>query len=235
MNFAKIIMDNYIVATIKPWNVAMFKKKICHYPGNWFLISDPKKLTPELIKEIKPSYIFFPHWSWIVPEEILSLAECVCFHETDLPYGRGGSPIQNLIIRGHRKTMISAIRMEKGIDTGPVYFKKPTSLVGSAQEIFTRNAEIVAGMIFNFIKDRPVPKPQNGRAVIFKRRTPDQGNIAYFLGASLNKVYNLIRMLDAETYPKAFLEIAGFRFEFAQAKKIKNKIIASAEIIKIFK
>ncbi len=25
--------------------------------------------------------------------------ECVCFHMTDVPYGRGGSPLQNLIIR----------------------------------------------------------------------------------------------------------------------------------------
>ncbi len=228
-------MNTYIVATIKPWNIKIFKKRICHYPGRWFLISDPKKLTLRLIKKIKPSYIFFPHWSWIVSTEILNLAECICFHETDLPYGRGGSPIQNLISRGHRKTMISAIRMEKGIDTGPVYFKKPVSLSGTAQEIFERNAKIVAGMIFDIITKSIVLKPQKGRAVIFKRRTPDQGNIAKISDPSLDRVYDLIRMLDAETYPKAFLEIAGFRLEFTKAQKNKNKIITRVEITKINK
>lgn len=228
-------MDTYIVVTIKPWNIAMFKKRICRYPGTWSLISNPKKLTPKLIKKIKPSYIFFPHWSWIVPEEILNLAECVCFHETNLPYGRGGSPIQNLIARGHSKTVISAIRMEKGVDAGPVYLKRPVSLAGSAQEIFERNAKIVAGMIFDIIKRRIIPKPQKGKVVVFKRRTPDQGNIANLSDSSLNKVYDLIRMLDAKTYPKSFLEIASFRFEFTQAQKIKNKIIARVEITKINK
>ena len=55
---------------------------------------------------------------------------------SDLPYGRGGSPLQNLIIREHRKTMISAIQCVKEIDAGPVYLKKPLSLEGSAEEIF---------------------------------------------------------------------------------------------------
>lgn len=229
-------MNTYIVATTKPWNIKTFKEKICRYPGKWFLISDPKKLTPSLIKKIKPLYIFFPHWSWIVPGEILNLAKCVCFHETDLPYGRGGSPIQNLISRGYHKTMISAIRMEKGVDTGPIYLKRHASLDGSAQEIFERNAKIVAEMIFEIINKKSIiPKFQKGRAVIFRRRTPEQGNLANLSGLSLNKIYDIIRMLDAETYPKAFLEIAGFRFEFTKAQKSRDRINATVEITKINK
>jgi len=228
-------MNTYIVATTKPWNIKMFRKKICHYPGNWFIITNPQKLSIKFIKKIKPTYIFFPHWSWIVSDEILNLTKCICFHETDLPFGRGGSPIQNLIIRGYRKTMISAIEMQKGIDTGPVYLKKPVRLNGTAQEIFERNAEIVSRMIYLIIKKNIIPKPQRGKAIIFKRRTPDQGNIANISTVSLEKVYDFIRMLDAETYPKSFLEVAGFRFEFSKANKNKNKIIASVEITKINK
>lgn len=43
---------------------------------------------------------------------------------TDLPYGRGGSPLQNLIVRNHYKTKISEIRVKKEIDSGPIYLKK---------------------------------------------------------------------------------------------------------------
>ncbi len=211
----------------------MFKNKISHYPGKWFLIFDPKNLKVSLIKKIKPEYIFFPHWSWIVPEEILKLAECISFHETDLPYGRGGSPIQNLIARGHAKTMISAIRMDKGIDTGPVYLKKPASLSGTAEDIFKRNAKIVAEMIYQIATKKITPKPQKGKAVVFKRRTPEQGNIANLSGASLDKIYDLIRMLDVETYPKSFLNAGKWRFEFKRARKMKDKILAQVEIKKI--
>ncbi len=46
---------------------------------------------------------------------------CVVFHMTDLPFGRGGSPLQNLISRGIYKTKISAIKVVKEIDAGPIY------------------------------------------------------------------------------------------------------------------
>ena len=59
---------------------------------------------------------------------------------TDLPYGRGGSPLQNLIIRGHRDTQLTALKCEENVDEGPVYAKTPLSLSGSAEEILARGA-----------------------------------------------------------------------------------------------
>ena len=40
---------------------------------------------------------------------------------TDLPFGRGGSPLQNLIIRGIYDTKISAIKANKEIEAGDIY------------------------------------------------------------------------------------------------------------------
>jgi len=37
---------------------------------------------------------------WIILKEIFENYEIILFHMTDLPYGRGGSPLQNLIVRG---------------------------------------------------------------------------------------------------------------------------------------
>lgn len=219
-------MNTYLVATIKPWNIKTYKETVARYPGQWALISDPVKLTVSLIKKLNPRYIFFPHWSWLVPEEILNLAECICFHETDLPYGRGGSPIQNLIEQGYKKTVICAIRMEKGLDTGPIYLKRSVSLRGSAQEIFERNAQIIATMIRVMVTKKIVPHPQIGQPTVFKRRIPDQSNLATLPKPTLEKVYDLIRMLDAATYPKAFLETNDLRLEFSKAKKFKNKVEA---------
>ena len=56
---------------------------------------------------------------------------------TDLPYGRGGSPLQNLIIiRGLKTTKITAFKCVAEIDVGPVYLKKTLSLEGNAQDIY---------------------------------------------------------------------------------------------------
>ena len=85
-------------------------------------------MSADLVRSLKPRYVFFPHWSWKVPDDILGATECVCFHMTDVPFGRGGSPLQNLIVRGHTETRVSALRMVSEPDAGPVYMKRDPCL-----------------------------------------------------------------------------------------------------------
>jgi len=217
---------NYIVATIKPWNIEAFRKYSTSLPGNWHLITEPSKLSKELLTELSPEYIFFPHWSWIVPEEILAAFTCVCFHMTDLPYGRGGSPLQNLIVRGHKTTKLTALRMTPELDAGPIYTKVPLSLEGSAQQIFSRQADIVYDVIRFIVETRPEPIEQQGSSTSFTRRTPAESALP--LQASADQLYDHIRMLDAETYPKAFVEQEGYVVEFADAKLESGLLTATA-------
>lgn len=94
---------NYLIATIKSWNVANFYKlKQQDKKNRWFLVKKKGDLNLNKIKKMKPRYVF-SHWSWMIPKEIWSNFNCVVFHMTDLPYGRGGAPLQNLIVRGHKK------------------------------------------------------------------------------------------------------------------------------------
>ncbi len=41
----------------------------------------------DLFMELKPRYVFFPHWSHIIPQDIYENFECVIFHMTDFPFG----------------------------------------------------------------------------------------------------------------------------------------------------
>jgi len=210
-------MTHYVVATVKSWNIERFNELRDADSGNvWHLITDKKELTPELLEAIKPRYVFFPHWSWIIPKEIYENYECVVFHMTDLPYGRGGSPLQNLITRGHTETKISAIRVSGVLDGGDVYEKQPLTLEGTADEIFRRCAPIVFRMIRDIAARESAPVPQTGTPVVFPRRKPEESDMAGIDG--LRKAYDHIRMLDGEGYPRAFLEIGPLRLEFDQAK-----------------
>ncbi|MBI5412970.1 methionyl-tRNA formyltransferase [Candidatus Peregrinibacteria bacterium] len=224
---------NYVVATTKSWNVENFKALKKKAKANkWFLITDKNDLVLEKIKKINPRYIFFPHWSWIIPAGIYENFECVVFHMADLPYGRGGSPLQNLIVRGHKDTKISALRVVKELDAGPVYFKRNLSLNGSASEILTRCSKIVFFMIQKIIATEPKPVEQNGAVIEFKRRKPEEGDISSL--EDLEKVYDYIRMLDAEGYPRAFLEKNNLRLEFEKAE-FKENAVTSVIKIKIIK
>ena len=224
--------ENYVVATIKSWNIKVYDEIIKHYPGEWHLITDHRELTAEKIKLINPKFIFFPHWSHIVSNEILKITTCVCFHETDLPYGRGGSPLQNLIAFGHRKTVVTALKMTEELDAGPLYLKKPLSLEGLAEEIFIRTSYIVAEMIKTIITENPKPTEQVGKPTLFNRRKPSQSKVP-MEKTNLLDLFDHIRMLDAEGYPKAYLESGGFKYEISRPALKAGEIFADVRITKL--
>jgi len=173
--------------------------------------------------------LFFPHWSYKIPEKTFKEFECVGFHMTDLPFGRGGTPLQNLILLGKKKTMISAFRVENGMDVGAIYLKRSLSLDGSAGEIYKRAGEIILNEMIPFIVEhRPVPIKQKGRIVLFKRRTPRESEIKGI--KSLPKLYDFVRMLDAPNYPKAFLKKDKFVFDFSNAILKEGVIYANVQI-----
>lgn len=219
---------NYVVASSRVWRPSL-PENLSNRTGLKFIsITRKKDLTPQTLKTMSPRYIFFPHWSYIIPPDVFEKYECIIFHMTDVPFGRGGSPLQNLISRGIYETKISALRCVKELDAGPVYLKRPLSLYGSAEEIYLRASEIIEDMICQIIKEQPVPVEQTGEITCFPRRKPEQSNIAEL--TSLKQVFDHIRMLDANGYPRAFLETEHFRFEFERASLKKGQIIADVKI-----
>ena len=220
-------MTEYLVATIKPWNLSAFEQNFSSLPGVWYLAENTEELISKANK-INPRYIFFPHWSWLVPESLTEQYECICFHMTDLPYGRGGSPLQNLILNGRRDTKLTALRMEKGLDAGPVYTKMDLSLEGSAQEIYERAADRVYDLIKYILDKKPKPLPQEGKVTVFERRKPEQSILPKAGG--LDHVFDYIRMLDAESYPRAYIEYGEFRIEFSKARQSDEGLYAEVLI-----
>lgn len=148
----------------------------------------------------------------------------------DLPYGRGGSPLQNLIVRGHKETKVSAIRVEAGIDTGAVYMKSPLKLNGSAGEILKRASDLIFDeMIPLIIEQRSVPVEQQGEIFTFKRRKPEDGRLTENMG--METIYDYIRMLDGEGYPRAFIKFNGCRMEFERAGMQNGRVTAQVTIM----
>jgi methionyl-tRNA formyltransferase len=222
-------MNKYIVATIKDWNINQFNKSKFKKNKNWFLITDPKKLTFTYLKSVKPKYIFFPHWSKKLSSKIVVNYRCICFHETDLPYGRGGSPIQNLIKRNQKSTFITALKMTNILDAGPIYLKRKLNLDGNAGEIYERASKKIFKMIDIITKNELEPMPQKGKVVKFKRRKPKDSILSKNF-KSLRELYNHIRMLDAKSYPKAFIKYGNLKMEFNDAKIKKNNVYAKVNI-----
>ena len=211
-------------------NSDFFKSKI--KKKNYMFLKKKKDLNLKFLNKKKPDIIFFPHWNYLVKREIFQNYLCIGFHTSPLPYGRGGSPVQNMIVRNFKKTQLCSLKLTKKIDSGPIYMKKEISLRGTGQKIFLNIYRSILDMIFQIEKKIPIAKNQTGKAVYFKRRKPTDGNL--LISKNTNEIFNLIRMLDINflNYPKAFIENKKIIFKFKNARLKKNKVVAEVDILR---
>jgi methionyl-tRNA formyltransferase len=219
---------NYVIAASRPWYWGLGPELQEHFARPFATVQREQDLDVAKLRKLQPRYVFFPHWSAKIPEEIFDRFECVVFHMTDLPFGRGGSPLQNLIARGIYETRISALRCSPVLDGGPIYLKRPLSLEGNAEEIYVRAAGVIGKMIAYIVKHEPAPVPQTGQPTVFRRRTPEESDMASL--ADLRKVFDHIRMLDAKGYPHAFVETEHLRLEFRRASLSTDSVQAEVTI-----
>lgn len=198
---------------------------------NWIYIDNKENLNKSFLKSNNIKKIFIPHWSNLISKDIYDNFECILFHMTDLPFGRGGSPLQNLIKMEFSETKISALRVVQEIDAGPIYLKENLNLKGNATEIFQRASKIIVKMIKKIIDTNPIPLPQIGAPTFFQRRKPYQSEILHL--DDLKSLYDHIRMLDNELYPRAFLNFHNFKIVFEKATfNNKDEIICNVRIFK---
>ena len=157
--------------------------------------------------------IVFIGWSSIIHKDVISSYLCMCYHPSDLPLYRGGSPLQHQIIDGLTNTMGTLFKMDSGIDTGPIHSKIELSLEGDMTTIvanMTVNAHL---LIKNFIEELKSGKDLNfqtqatSNTSYLKRRTPDMSEITLdeLQSKSGLYLYNKIRSLG-DPYPNAFIK-----------------------------
>ena len=217
-----------IIVSNKEWHRKYVKEIATRTNKDVIYIDNKECITYDYLHTLQPEWVFFPHWSYIIPAEVYANMNCVIFHMTDLPFGRGGSPLQNLIARGIYETKLSALKCTAQLDAGDIYIKQPLSLWGTAEEIYLRAAELTKEMIIQIVKEKPQLYKQQGEPVVFQRRKPSEGDIGKL--ESLSKVFDYIRMLDADTYPPAFLDKNNLHIEFTRASLKDGHILADAKI-----
>ena len=218
---------NYVFCGYRKWSLELFEiiNKKYH---NFYLIKSPKQLTYKNIQKLNPKFIFFPDWSWIVPKEIFENYSCVCFHEANLPKFRGGSPLQNQIIRGIEKTKTTAFFMNEKLDGGDIIIKKDLSLKGNLSDIFERMKKNDLEILGKIISGNFNSYKQKGSSSTYKRRKPSDSELKS-LNHSKKYLYNFIRMLE-DPYPNAFMNVGKHKIIFKSARLMKNKLSVEVDI-----
>ena len=132
----------------------------------------PEKLDHEEInfilnKEI--DIIIVAAYGLILPERILKIPKygCLNVHASLLPKWRGAAPIQRSIMAGDKKTGISYMLMDKGLDTGPVILQKETQIGENDNFLKVHDSlsliasQTISETILKFIEGKLATKEQN--------------------------------------------------------------------------
>ena len=77
----------------------------------------------EHLRQVNPDLVIVVSFGQILKEELLNLPRLGCFnvHASLLPAYRGASPIVSAVLNGETRTGVTFMRMDRGLDTGPVY------------------------------------------------------------------------------------------------------------------
>jgi methionyl-tRNA formyltransferase len=215
------------------WSQRLFDKLLIKLPINCNIAwATPNEIDLKTtINAINPEKIFFFHWSDYIPENIFNNYECITMHTSNLPYGRGGTPLQNQIIDKITFTKVNALRTSDGMDVGPIYCDKSISLQGTITDIWLTIADAAVELIEYIITNNIVPKAQELVIQSYKRRKSTKVNLAKC--KTITDLYDIIRMLDGEGYPKAYIDIDDFKIEFSRASLNSDGILADVKITKI--
>jgi methionyl-tRNA formyltransferase len=104
----------------------------------------------------------------ILPQAMLDAPRlgCLNIHASLLPRWRGAGPIQAAILAGDRETGVTIMRMDAGLDTGPMLLREAVPITGTttAATLHDVLAEIGGRLIVRALADMPaaVPQPEDG-------------------------------------------------------------------------
>ena len=217
-------MNIVLVSKDRPWTKKLLKKlHKYNHKITWL-----RQLAEAEIDSINPEYVFFFHWSEKVSRRIYENYKCIVVHTGCLPQDRGGSPIQNQILKGKYISRVNLIEMREELDSGGIFCSEQISLQGDINDIWSCIADVSADLIDKFISSDLEPIPQTGDPLTNKRV---HSNIINF-GKCIDSVYNQIRMVDNDFYPNAHIIFNNFKLEFSRARLQKEEILADVRITK---
>jgi len=151
---------------------------------------------------------------------------CLNLHASLLPRWRGAAPIQRAIMAGDAETGVCAMRMEAGLDTGPVLDCRSTPIgpEDTAGTLHDRLATIGAGLMVEVLDGlaaaRLTPRPQTGTGVTYAPKI-DKAEARIDWTGPAGAVAAHIRGLSP--HPGAWCEIAGERVRVLMAHAVAGE------------
>lgn len=152
---------------------------------------------------------FLSYFEIVKPINLKQHKNNIVVHASDLPIGKGWSPMTWQILEGKNEIPISLLEASPKVDSGDIYFKEKIIFEGHEliSELRDELSKKTYSMCLKFIKNYPkiLEKgyKQSGVETFYKKRGPDDS--ALDVNKTIIEQFNLLRTVDNENYPAFFI------------------------------
>ena len=167
-------------------------------------------------------FCFYLGCGQIVSGETLAMyRHNLVVHESDLPKGRGWSPLTWQILEGMNRMPVTLLEASEAVDSGVIYAQEWLDFSGDelVHELRDRQAQATLDLCERFVSDPPrilsAGKPQAGIKSYYRRRRPADSVLD--VSRTIDEQFNVLRVADNDRYP-AYFERRGVKYEVRVSK-----------------
>lgn len=193
-------------------------------------VFQPKKIREieEEIRELRTEIAIVVAYGQLIPESVLNIPQFgfINVHGSILPRYRGASVIQAPILNGDLETGVTIMKMDKGLDTGPLLKISKIDLKGDETAGFLHDklaqmgAHILPQTILEYLEGSLEPKPQVGKSKYCKTLTRENGRINW-----LKKAVEIERQVRAMSpWPGTFTTLKEKNLKIVEVGKKPIKL-----------
>ncbi|MGH8457499.1 MAG: methionyl-tRNA formyltransferase, partial [Stenotrophobium sp.] len=185
----------------------------------------PPKMNAEAqddLRMLRAELMVVVAYGLILPPAALGIPRHGCFniHASLLPRWRGAAPIQRAILAGDTETGVTIMRMDAGLDTGPMLLRETLPITGDTtaatlhDELASLGARLIVQALDQFVRGelREQPQPQDG-ATYAKKVSKDEARLDWSLSA--DELARRVRGYNP--VPVAWAELGGERIRIHAA------------------
>ncbi len=139
----------------------------------------------ERLRSLSPEVGVVAAYGKIIPKEVLEAFPkgLLNLHPSLLPKYRGAAPVNWALIRGERETGVSIMRLDEGMDTGPLYAQEPVAIKPEetaaelSERLRDRGVELLLGVLDRL--EELTPTPQAGEPSYAPLLTKEDGRLRF--------------------------------------------------------
>ena len=198
----KSVVKTPVKLLAEEWNIPVFQPVRVRTPE-----------AVERLREEKADLIVVAAFGQILSKEILDLPPygCVNVHTSLLPMYRGAAPIQWVILNGEKYSGVTIMKMDEGLDTGPILLQEKLELdpKETGESLYDKLSLMGGKLLLKAIEGLEagtlVPVPQEGETCYASMLKKEMGDIDWQDSAS--KIERLVRGLNS--WPSAYTRYQG--------------------------